>query len=105
MPTETIGEWEERTGYERTADQIGSLPETPELALVGDKVEVENRLCVALLGRITAGLGVQLLWDPRNGDTFITVVLDGETETFPVPPDQAREAFIHPYAYGATLPL
>lgn len=60
---------------------------------------------IVLLSRMTAGLGVQLLWDPRNGDTFITTTLNGETETFAVDPREAGEAFKHPYAYGATLPL
>ena len=60
---------------------------------------------ICLLSRLTAGLGVQLLWDPRNGDTFITVTLNGDTETFPVDPFNAADAFQHPFAYGASLPL
>lgn len=58
---------------------------------------------VALKGRITAGLGVQLLADVAHGRTFITLALDGETETFEVPAEHALDAFDHPFCYGGTL--
>lgn len=58
---------------------------------------------VALKGRITAGLGVQLLADVAQGRTFITLALDGETETFEVPAASALDAFDHPFCYGGTL--
>ncbi len=60
---------------------------------------------VALKGRINAGLAVQLLADTDTGETFITLVLNGSTETFPVPPEHALDAFEHPFVYGGTLPL
>lgn len=60
---------------------------------------------IALMGRIVSGLGVQLLYRPNDGQTFITITLNGATETFPVEPANAGDAFWHPYAYGATLPL
>lgn len=65
----------------------------------------DPRDLVALHGRITAGLGVQLLFDRLSGETFVTVTLNGETETFPVPGEHANDAFEHPYCYGATLAL
>lgn len=105
MPVETIGDWERRRGLELTEQQIESLPEIPEPGTTVKLDEAPARLLVALQGRVTAGLGVQLLWDPRCGDTFITVALNGETETFQVDPEDAGQAFIHPYAFGATLPL
>lgn len=60
---------------------------------------------VCLLSRVTAGLGVQALWAPADGSTHITVALNGVTETFEVDPANLREAFDHPYIFGATLPL
>ena len=60
---------------------------------------------VCLMSRMTAGLGVQLLWCPITEQVAITLALNGELETFSVPTDSALEAFHHPYAYGATLPL
>lgn len=56
-----------------------------------------------LLSRLTAGLGVQAL--VRGDDCYITITLNGATETFPVPAARLLDAFDHPYAYGATLPL
>lgn len=63
----------------------------------------DPRDLIALRGRITAGLGVQLLVDLLSRQTFITLALDGETETFEVPPSAANDAFEHPFAYGGTL--
>lgn len=60
---------------------------------------------VCLLSRLTAGLGVQALWSPSRSETYITVTLNGETETFEVPSDSLLDAFEHPYAFGATLNL
>lgn len=105
MSVETIGDWERRRGFDLVEEQIADLPETAEPVVQLPEARVENRLCVALLGRVTAGLGVQLLWDPRSGDTFVTCTLDGQCETFQVEPEEAREAFLHPFAYGCTLPL
>ena len=55
-------------------------------------------------GRITAGLAVQGLVDAA-GRTYVTCVLNGETETIEVDPSVAADAFEHPFAYGFTLPL
>lgn len=55
---------------------------------------------IGLCGRYNAGLGVQLLWNPANGDTFITTTLDGEYRTVLVPPEKALDAFDHPALYG-----
>jgi hypothetical protein len=78
--------------YEHDEDRVESLPEWP----VPGKVE-------CLLSRLTAGLGVQAL--VADGEAYITVTLNGATETFPVPPNSLLDAFEHPFAYGATLPL
>jgi hypothetical protein len=60
---------------------------------------------IALAGRITAGLGVQLLITAgaENRRAFITLCLDGETETFEVAPEHAMDAYRHPFCYGGTL--
>ena len=60
---------------------------------------------IALAGRITAGLAVQLLITPGGEDrrAFITLALDGETETFEVAPEHAMDAYRHPFCYGGTL--
>lgn len=70
---------------------------------LGAALEPERDGVRCLLSRLTAGLGVQAL--VKGDETFITVTLNGETETFPVPRDRLLDAFDHPYAYGATLPL
>jgi len=75
----------------------------PDMA--GFEVAAHRTDIMALCGRMYAGLGVQLLWSPITGETFCTVTLAGETETFPVPRDRALDAFEHPYAYGASLKL
>jgi len=58
----------------------------------------------AWAGRITAGLAVQGLVD-ASGQTYVTIVLNGETETLEIAPEKALDAFLHPFAYGFTLPL
>jgi len=55
-------------------------------------------------GRITAGLAVQGLVAP-DGSTFVTCVLNGQCETLEIAPEKALDAFLHPFAYGFTLPL
>lgn len=105
MPIETIGDWERRRFAREAAEEIADVAVTTE-PVTPAKVETETgTICIALLGRVTAGLGVQLLWNPLTGETFLTVALNGETETFSVPPEAAKEAFDHPYAFGASLPL
>lgn len=69
------------------------------------EVALQRTDMVALCGRVYSGLGVQLLWSPVTGETFVTVTLGGETETFEVPRDRAMDAYEHPFAYGATLKL
>lgn len=62
---------------------------------------LEDEAVECLASRLTAGLGVQLLW--AESGTYITLTLDGKTETFPVPAEHALDAFQHPFAYGGTL--
>ena len=61
---------------------------------------------VALCGRTNAGLSVQLLTTTgEDVRAFISLDVNGLTETVEVAPEHALDAYHHPYAYGATLPL
>ena len=61
---------------------------------------------VALCGRQNSGLSVQLLTTTSDDvRAWITLDVNGATETFEIEPKDALDAFAHPYAYGATLPL
>jgi len=97
-------------GVHLVTDSVGRVAHTLPPVSPGEPIEPfdfeaaeDPRELVALKGRITAGLGVQLLVDLRTSETFITLALDGETETFDVPSDRALDAFEHPFAYGGTL--
>lgn len=95
-----------RSGRSLVTDPPGGYPPvSPVRDAVEDALfaalEPERDGVRCLLSRLTAGLGVQAL---VQGDrTFITVTLNGATETFEVPGDRLLDAFDHPYAYGATL--
>ncbi|HWE33095.1 MAG TPA: hypothetical protein VG410_06395 [Solirubrobacteraceae bacterium] len=49
------------------------------------------------------GIDVTLLWDSRSNEVFLTVVDErlGEMREFGIPPEDALDAFHHPYAYAA----
>jgi len=96
-------------GVHLVTDPVGRVTNVPPVS-PGQPIEPfdfdaaeDPRDLVALKGRITAGLGVQLIVDLLTSETFITLALDGETETFEVPADKALDAFEHPFAYGGTL--
>ena len=102
MGTETIDQWQRRTGFERVAEDILSLPETCERDIVLDDIAERPHL-EALVGRMTAGIAVQLLWQPASGATYVSVVWGDRDETFEVAPVDALEAFYHPFVYGCSL--
>ncbi len=58
----------------------------------------------AWAGRTDNGFHVQGLV-AGDGTTFISCALNGAYQTFEVARADAAEAFIHPFAYGCTLPL
>ncbi|MDH4104395.1 MAG: hypothetical protein OEV29_13605 [Thermoleophilia bacterium] len=100
--------WEQDRATVEEAEAILALPSIEEPPTTeGLTVEIveERQDIVALLGRCYSGLGVQLLWNRETGCTFVTLTLGRNTETFEVPRDRARDAFEHPFAYGATLTL
>ena len=53
--------------------------------------------------RSNAGIDVALLWHRRTNRLSVSVSdsQTGDRFAFPVPPDEALEAFHHPYAYDA----
>ncbi len=56
---------------------------------------------VELADRSGDGLEVRLLWDRRSGDVKVTVlrVVTGSVGELDVAPEDALEAFHHPFAY------
>jgi hypothetical protein len=58
----------------------------------------------AWAGRTSDGFHVQGLVD-GEGSTFVTCVLNGVCETLEIAPEKALDAYLHPFAYGFTLPL
>ncbi len=58
----------------------------------------------AWAGRVSDGFAVQGLVD-AEGRTYVTCALNGEYETIEFEPGQALDAYLHPFAYGFTLPL
>ena len=70
------------------------------------ETDVPEIQVVALCGRQNSGLSVQLLTTVgADVRAWITLDVNGQTETFEVEPSTALDAYQHPYAYGATLPL
>jgi len=57
-----------------------------------------------LAHRQTGGLEVTLYWHTDDGGTSIDIRQEAteETMSFPVPPDQALDAFHHPFAHLAS---
>ena len=52
------------------------------------------------------GIEVRLLWNPKTNAVSVWVAeREGSTFEFEVPPGDALEAFHHPYAYTANIPL
>ena len=53
--------------------------------------------------RLTGGLDISLLWSPEEGSVYVTVTDDSAPEsfTFEVDAADARDAFLHPFAYAA----
>jgi hypothetical protein len=74
----------------------------PDVALDDDDFVPEGLKVWA--GRLTGGLAVQGLV-AADGSTFVTCVLNGVCETLEIAPEKALDAYLHPFAYGFTLPL
>lgn len=101
----TIADWERDRFQNETEQDIANLPITHFTPIAASEPEDRPEL-IALAGRVTAGLSVQLLVTPGpDPDAFVTVATNGRTETFQIDPRDALAAYRHPYVYGATLPL
>lgn len=96
--SETLGQWEERTGYERLAKEIADLPETErgEVVLV-PALPISDP--ITLMEREHSGLRVELRWNRETDSTSVVVTLGDETTGAYVPKDKALDAFNHPYVY------
>lgn len=103
----TIADWERERFEREAAAELDTIEVAePARTIVGGTDIAVPKGIVAVRGRVTAGLGVQLLIEPWDaGRAWITVDVAGRTQTFEVPPGDANEAFDHPYAYGASLAL
>ena len=101
-----IAKWERERFEREAAAEIAALDTSEPVRRLEAATSVAPPAdVIALAGRITAGLAVQLLITPGGQDrrAFITLVLDGETETFEVGPEHAMDAYRHPFCYGGTL--
>jgi hypothetical protein len=102
-----IQRWEnERFAREAAAELQAIEAVEPVRVLEAATSVVPPADVVALCGRVNAGLSVQLL-TTRGEDVraWITLDVNGRTETIEVQPGSALDAYHHPYAYGATLPI
>lgn len=54
-----------------------------------------------LNNRNNDGISVSLLWNSDSGETFIEIedARNESVDTFPIAPENAADAFQHPYAY------
>ena len=100
----TISDWEQAQFVSQATAEISAVPTIePEREVVGGQDGRPESLAV-WDARTNSGYHVQGLVD-AEGRTYITAVLNGKSETFEVRREDAREAFLHPYSYGANLPL
>lgn len=86
--------------FQTVSEQIAALP----TALTGEVEEPQPKL-LALAGRSESGFHVQLLWNADERQAYVTAVLDGKSQTFAVPNENAMEAFNHPFCFGCNLNL
>lgn len=101
----TIQDWEDARFASEAAAEIDAIPVT-DVVRLEQAEDVDRPEIIALCGRQNSGLSVQLL--TTVGDdvrAWITLDVGGRTETVEIRPQDALDAFQHPYAYGATLPL
>lgn len=98
-----------RSGRSLVSDPRGTAapaPPAPPVALdISDDDFVPQGL-KAWAGRIANGFYVQGLVD-AEGQTYISAGIPARSlhQTWEVAPEQALDAYLHPFAYGCTLPL
>jgi len=103
----TISDWERDRFETEAASEIAVLDTVePVRRLEAVTSVVPPADVVALCGRQNSGLSVQLLTTTgEDVRAWVTLDVNGKTETIEVAPEHALDAYHHPYAYGATLPL
>jgi len=104
----TIQDWEDKRFAREAAAEIEAVEAVEPVRRLEAATSVAPPAdIVALVGRVNSGLSVQLLTNRSDEDprAWITLDVNGRTETIEVEPSSALDAFHHPYAYGATLPL
>jgi len=79
-------------------------PPAPPVALDLSDDDFVPKGLRAWAGRSSDGFHVQGLVDDE-GTTYVTCVLNGVSETLEIAREKALDAFLHPFAYGFTLPL
>lgn len=90
-------------GRSLVSDPVAAPPAPPKSLNLSDDDFVPQGLR-AWAGRSSDGFHVQGLID-AEGTTYVTCVLNGVSETLEIPRAKAYDAFLHPFAYGFTLPL
>lgn len=89
-------------GRSLVSDPVRTAPPAPPLDLSDDDLVPAGLRAWA--GRTSDGFHVQGLIDDE-GQTYVTCVLNGVSETLEIAREKALDAFLHPFAYGFTLPL
>ena len=91
-------------GVTLVTDPVGRRPERPALDVALSDDDLIPAGLSVLATRSASGFDVQLLIDGED-QTYVTTILNGEIQTFPVARAKAMDAFHHPFLYGCTLPL
>jgi hypothetical protein len=102
-----IQRWENERFAREAAAEIEALEAAePVRRLEAATIVAPPADIVALCGRVNSGLAVQLLVTTgEDVRAFVSLDVNGRGETIEVEPASALDAYHHPYAYGATLPL
>ena len=103
----TIQDWEDKRFAREAQAEIDAVETVePVRRLEAATIVAPPADIVALCGRQNSGLSVQLLTTTgEDVRAFVSLDVNGRTETIEVEPSDALDAYHHPYAYGATLPL
>lgn len=61
-------------------------------------------MLLELNSRESNGISVSLLWANDTGETFVEIESETDWSRFAVSPENASDAFIHPYYYETISP-
>jgi hypothetical protein len=96
MPTQTIGEWGRDRFAAKVGDDIASLPETPEPEHTAPEPVDEPTI---LMERSTGGWRTELRLCADGRVAILVRQGEGNPRGCFVPPENALDAFNHPYVY------